>query len=137
MGVICPGRHMHVCMYEGLIHIYISGAEIQGGRGCPGTPKFLLRELGTPQINAPCVKLNACSGKWVSILLSGFAESHAFSYATGEARSGLRRCGCAWFILFLWHPQSLVLIFASVYIYNIYIYIIMLKYIQYKRSIIS
>ena len=57
--------------------------------------------------------LNARAGKWVSILLSSLAESHAFSYATGEARSGLRRRGSAWFILFLWHPQSLVFISAS------------------------
>ena len=70
-----------------------SGAEIQGGQGVPRHPQNFLRELGTSKINAPCVKLNARSGKWVSILLSSLAESHAFSYAAGEARSGLRRHG--------------------------------------------
>ena len=97
-----------------------TGAEIQGGAGGAQAPqKFLLRELGTPKINAPCVKLNARSGKWVSILLSSLAESHAFSCAAGEARSGLRRRGSTWFIMFLWHPQNLVLISAPVIGYTI------------------
>ena len=73
----------------------VRGGDTGGGQGVPGHPK-LLRELGTPKINAPCVKLNAHSGKWVSILLSSLTESHAFSYTAGEARSGLRRRGSAW-----------------------------------------
>ena len=71
----------------------IRGGDTGGAGGAQAPTKFLLRELGTPKINAPCVKLNARPGKWVSILLSSLAESHAFSCAAGEARSGLRRRG--------------------------------------------
>ena len=79
-----------------LAHFGYRGGDTGGVGGALAPPKFLLRELGTPKINAPCVKLNARSGKWVSILLSSLAESHAFSYAAAEACSGLRRRGSAW-----------------------------------------
>ena len=62
----------------------------------PGTPQIYLVGAWHPQNNAPYIKLNACSGKWISILISSLASSHAFSYAVGKARSGLRRRGSTW-----------------------------------------
>ena len=43
------------------------GGDTGGAGGAQASPKFLLRELGTPKINAPCFKLNARPGKLVYI----------------------------------------------------------------------
>ena len=79
-----------------LAHFGYRGGDTGGAGGARALPKFLVQELGSPKIYALCVKLNARSGKWVSILLSSLAESHAFSYAVAETCSGLRRRGSAW-----------------------------------------